>query len=246
MANRRPLPCSAEAAARWRAADARCLVQNSGPKPKQQHNPMELNGEQLIPASQQRTWDALNDPEVLKACIPGCETLERTDDGGFTATLALRIGPVSAKFKGRLALSDVQAPERYTIHFDGQGGMAGFGKGSAQVQLAPVDGGTRLQFAAKAQVGGKLAQVGSRLVDAAAGKITNDFFNAFNARVQADAEAAGEVVSVGSAVPSAVEDAGKADQPDQPHQPNSTTQPAWLWWAVAAVAAAIALVTLAA
>lgn len=204
---------------------------------------MELNGEQLIPASQQRTWDALNDPEVLKACIPGCETLERTDDGGFTATLALRIGPVSAKFKGRLALSDVQAPERYTIHFDGQGGMAGFGKGSAQVQLAPVDGGTRLQFAAKAQVGGKLAQVGSRLVDAAAGKITNDFFNAFNARVQADAEAAGEVVSVNSPAPLAPED---AEQSNQPHPPSSPAQPAWLWWAVAAVAAAIALVNLAA
>ena len=204
---------------------------------------MELNGEQLIPASQQRTWDALNDPEVLKACIPGCETLERTDDGGFTATLALRIGPVSAKFKGRLALSDVQAPERYTIHFDGQGGMAGFGKGSAQVQLAPVDGGTRLQFAAKAQVGGKLAQVGSRLVDAAAGKITNDFFNAFNARVQADAEAAGEVVSVNSPAPLAPED---AEQSNQHHPPSSPAQPAWLWWAVAAVAAAIALVTLAA
>lgn len=204
---------------------------------------MELNGEQLIPASQQRTWDALNDPEVLKACIPGCETLERTDDGGFTATLALRIGPVSAKFKGRLALSDVQAPERYTIHFDGQGGMAGFGKGSAQVQLAPVDGGTRLQFAAKAQVGGKLAQVGSRLVDAAAGKITNDFFNAFNARVQADAEAAGEVVSVGSAVPSAPD---ASETSDQPHPPSNPAQPAWIWWAVAAVAAAIALVTLAA
>lgn len=204
---------------------------------------MELNGEQLIPASQQRTWDALNDPEVLKACIPGCETLERTDDGGFTATLALRIGPVSAKFKGRLALSDVQAPERYTIHFDGQGGMAGFGKGSAQVQLAPVDGGTQLQFAAKAQVGGKLAQVGSRLVDAAAGKITNDFFNAFNARVQADAEAAGEVVSVGSAVPSAPD---ASETSDQPHPPSNPAQPAWIWWAVAAVAAAIALVTLAA
>lgn len=204
---------------------------------------MELNGEQLIPASQQRTWDALNDPEVLKACIPGCETLERTDDGGFTATLALRIGPVSAKFKGRLALSDVQAPERYTIHFDGQGGMAGFGKGSAQVQLAPVDGGTRLQFAAKAQVGGKLAQVGSRLVDAAAGKITNDFFNAFNARVQADAEAAGEVVSVNSPAPRAPEGAEKSNQP---HPPSSPAQPAWLWWAVAAVAAAIALVALAA
>ena len=204
---------------------------------------MELNGEQLIPASQQRTWDALNDPEVLKACIPGCETLERTDDGGFTATLALRIGPVSAKFKGRLALSDVQAPERYTIHFDGQGGMAGFGKGSAQVQLAPVDGGTRLQFAAKAQVGGKLAQVGSRLVDAAAGKITNDFFNAFNARVQADAQAAGEVVSMNSPAPLAPED---AEQSNQPPPSSSPAQPAWLWWAVAAVAATIALVTLAA
>jgi len=204
---------------------------------------MELTGDRLIPAPRERTWAALNDPEVLKACIPGCETLERTDDGGFTATLALRIGPVSAKFKGRLALSDVQAPERYTIHFDGQGGMAGFGKGSAQVQLAPVDGGTRLQFAAKAQVGGKLAQVGSRLVDAAAGKITNDFFNAFNARVQADAEAAGEVVSVGSAVPSAPD---ASETSDQPHPPSSPAQPAWLWWAVAAVAAAIALVTLAA
>ena len=204
---------------------------------------MELKGERAIPATRNRTWAALNDPEVLKACIPGCETLERTDDGGFTATLALRIGPVSAKFKGRLALSDVQAPERYTIHFDGQGGMAGFGKGSAQVQLAPVDGGTQLQFAAKAQVGGKLAQVGSRLVDAAAGKITNDFFNAFNARVQADAEAAGEVVSVGSAVPSAPD---ASETSDQPHPPSNPAQPAWIWWAVAAVAAAIALVTLAA
>lgn len=143
---------------------------------------MELIGEQLIPASQQRTWDSLNDPEVLKSCIPGCETLERTEEGGFAATLALRIGPVSARFKGKLMLSDVQAPDRYTMHFDGQGGMAGFGKGSAQVQLAAADGGTRLSYAAKAQVGGKLAQVGSRLVDAAAAKITNDFFAAFNAR----------------------------------------------------------------
>ncbi len=160
---------------------------------------MELNGEQLIPASQQRTWNSLNEPEVLKACIPGCETLERTEDGGFTATMSLRIGPVSAKFKGKLTLSDVQAPDRYTMHFDGQGGMAGFGKGSAQVQLAPADGGTKLSYAAKAQVGGKLAQVGSRLVDAAAGKITNDFFAAFNARVQADAAAAGEAVPMAGA-----------------------------------------------
>ena len=204
---------------------------------------MELNGEQLIPASQQRTWDSLNDPEVLKACIPGCETLERSEDGGYTATLALRIGPVSARFKGKLQLSDVQAPERYTIHFDGQGGMAGFGKGSAQVHLVPAEGGTQLNYAAKAQVGGKLAQVGSRLVDAAAGKITNDFFNAFNARVQADAQAAGEVVSVNAPATLAPED---AEKPNQPPRSTNPAQPAWLWWAVVAVAAAIALVTLSA
>jgi carbon monoxide dehydrogenase subunit G len=203
------------------------------------HN-MELNGEQLIPASQQRTWNSLNDPEVLKACIPGCETLEKTEDGGFTATLALRIGPVSAKFKGKLTLSDVQPPDRYTMHFDGQGGMAGFGKGSAQVQLTPAEGGTRLSYAAKAQVGGKLAQVGSRLVDAAAGKITNDFFAAFNARVQADAAAAGEPVPA----PPGAADSGSVVPPDPTTATGGAGLPTWVWIAggtALAVLAAIAL-----
>jgi carbon monoxide dehydrogenase subunit G len=196
---------------------------------------MELNGEQLIPASQQRTWNSLNDPEVLKACIPGCETLERTEDGGFTATLALRIGPVSAKFKGKLTLSDVAPPNSYTMHFDGQGGMAGFGKGSAQVQLTAADGGgTRLGYAAKAQVGGKLAQVGSRLVDAAAGKITNDFFAAFNARVQADAEAAGEALHAPSE-----NGTGAATSAASSAAPGSSGLPSWVWWAGAAVVALV-------
>lgn len=192
---------------------------------------MELKGEQLIPASQQRTWEALNDPEVLKGCIPGCETLERTEDGGFAATMSLRIGPVSAKFKGRLTLSDVQAPQSYTIHFDGQGGMAGFGKGSAQVKLEPAPGGTRLVYEAKAQVGGKLAQVGSRLVDAAAGKITNDFFQAFCARVGADAAAAGEVLPSADAAPAAEASAaaGAAVGADAPQ--GAPSLPAWVWWA---------------
>lgn len=197
---------------------------------------MELKGEQLIPASQQRTWDSLNDPEVLKACIAGCETLDRTEDGGFTATLALRVGPVSAKFKGRLTLSDVQAPSAYTIHFDGQGGMAGFGKGSAQVKLEPAEGGTRLVYEAKAQVGGKLAQVGSRLVDAAAGKITNDFFQAFCTRVGADAAAAGEVlagaISASSGTADAAAAGGAAAQ-------SSSGLPAWVWWAGAAALAVL-------
>jgi uncharacterized protein len=152
---------------------------------------MELRGERLIPASVDATWAALNDPEVLKACIAGCESLERVGDDGFAALVAVKVGPVSAKFKGKLTLSDVQPPNKYTIHFDGQGGVAGFGKGSADVALA-ADGAaqTRLAYVARAQVGGKLAQVGSRLIDAAASKIAEDFFKAFEARLQpAPAEA---------------------------------------------------------
>jgi hypothetical protein len=201
---------------------------------------MELKGEQLIPASQQRTWEALNDPEVLKGCIPGCETLERTEDGGFAATMSLRIGPVSAKFKGRLTLSDVQAPQSYTIHFDGHGGMAGFGKGSAQVKLEPATGGTRLVYEAKAQVGGKLAQVGSRLVDAAAGKITNDFFQAFCARVGADAAAAGEVLP--SADPAPAADAPAEVGAAAPQ--GAPSLPAWVWWAGGAALLALGFLAL--
>ena len=173
---------------------------------------MELHSERLIPASVNDTWAALNDPAVLKACITGCQSLERTADDAFTAQVAVKVGPVSARFKGNLKLTDVQPPDSYTIHFDGQGGIAGFGKGSADVKLAPEGTQTRLAYAARAQVGGKLAQIGSRLIDAAAGKIAEDFFKAFEAHLQAagdaqvkkeriDAEAAGaagERTSAGS------------------------------------------------
>lgn len=150
---------------------------------------MNLQGERLIPTGLDATWAALNDPEVLKACITGCESLERTADDAFAALLAVRVGPVSARFKGNLKLSNVVAPTSYTIHFDGQGGVAGFGKGSAHVTLAPEGAGqTRLNYSAQAQVGGKIAQVGSRLVDAAAGKMSGDFFDAFEARLRSEAE----------------------------------------------------------
>ena len=140
---------------------------------------MDLQGERLIPADAQRTWDALNDPDTLKACIPGCESVERTGDNSFESVVAVKIGPVSARFKGRLQMTNVQAPNAYTINFDGQGGAAGFGKGSADVSLAPEGEQTRLSFSAKAQVGGKMAQIGSRLVDATAQKLTEQFFTAF-------------------------------------------------------------------
>ncbi|HLE66658.1 MAG TPA: carbon monoxide dehydrogenase subunit G [Burkholderiales bacterium] len=144
---------------------------------------MEMTGEQLVPASLEDTWAALNDPEVLKACVPGCESIDRVSDAEYAVLMTARIGPVSAKFKGKLTLSDLNPPESYSIAFEGQGGAAGFGKGGAQVRLSPDGHGTRLSYQVKANVGGKLAQIGSRLVDAAARKLANDFFTAFNEKV---------------------------------------------------------------
>ncbi|HMA87777.1 MAG TPA: carbon monoxide dehydrogenase subunit G [Burkholderiales bacterium] len=146
---------------------------------------MEMTGEQLIPASQQDTWNALNDPEILKACVPGCESIDAIGENEYQVLMVARVGPVSAKFKGKLSLSDLNPPNSYSIAFEGQGGAAGFGKGGAQVSLAQEAEGTRLSYAVKASVGGKLAQIGSRLVDAAARKISEDFFKAFTEKVAA-------------------------------------------------------------
>ncbi len=147
---------------------------------------MEMTGEQMIPASQQAVWDALNDPGVLKACVPGCESIERVGENEYQVLMVARVGPVAARFKGRLALSDIQPPESYAITFEGQGGAAGFAKGGAKVRLvAENPGTTRLAYEAKASVGGKLAQIGSRLVDAAARKVADDFFRNFNEKISA-------------------------------------------------------------
>ena len=144
---------------------------------------MEMTGTQLLPVPQQVAWEALNDPEVLKASIMGCDLLDRVSETEFAAGVTAAIGPVKAKFKAKLTLSDVDAPNAYTIKFDGQGGAAGFGKGEATVKLSPEGAGTRLDYTAKANVGGKLAQIGSRLVDAAAKKMSDDFFTKFNAEL---------------------------------------------------------------
>lgn len=141
---------------------------------------MEMKGEQLVPASQQDTWQALNDPQVLKACVPGCESIDAAGPNEYQVLMVARVGPVSAKFKGKLTLSDVKPPDSYSIAFEGQGGAAGFAKGGAHVRLAPEKEQTRLSYDVKANVGGKLAQIGSRLVDAAAKKVADDFFRNFN------------------------------------------------------------------
>ena len=152
-----------------------------------------MTGEQLIPASQQDTWRALQDPDVIKECVPGCDSITRVNDNEYQVQMTARVGPVSAKFRGRLSMFDIKAPQSYSLLFEGQGGPAGFAKGAAQVKLAPSgDHQTRLSYDVKANVGGKLAQIGSRLVDAAAKKVADDFFRNFNQRFAAHPEAARE------------------------------------------------------
>lgn len=141
---------------------------------------MELAARQPLPVTQQQAWEALNDIDLLQRSIPGCESLTATGEDSFDVLMAASIGPVKAKFKGKLQLLDQNPPESYTMKFDGQGGAAGFGKGSAKVSLLPADDGTTLlDYAVNAQVGGKIAQVGSRLVDMAAQKIAGEFFQNF-------------------------------------------------------------------
>jgi uncharacterized protein len=140
---------------------------------------MEMKGSRVVPTDVDRTWRALNDPEVLRACIPGCESIDRVSDTEYRLAMTARVGPVSAKFTGRLLLADIVAPRSYTLKFEGQGGAAGFANGTAKVELSPVDGNTRIDYAVSAQVGGKLAQIGSRLIDGAAAKVADDFFARF-------------------------------------------------------------------
>lgn len=149
---------------------------------------MDLSNTRVIPALPTAVWEALNDPAVLKDCLPGCESFEPDGDGAYKVALAARVGPVSARFSGRMAMSDVDAPNAYTLRFEGQGGAAGFAKGEARVSLAASGTDeTALTYVAKAQVGGKLAQIGSRLIDGAAAKMADDFFARFAERLGAGA-----------------------------------------------------------
>jgi len=145
---------------------------------------MEMTNTRIGPAPPAKVWAALNDPEALKASIPGCESLERVGDDEWRAVMAAKVGPVSARFSGTMRMQDMTPPSGYTLKFEGQGGAAGFANGEAKVSLLPADGDqTALTYAVKAQVGGKLAQIGSRLIDGAAAKIADDFFARFSERL---------------------------------------------------------------
>jgi carbon monoxide dehydrogenase subunit G len=146
---------------------------------------MTMNGEYQLAAPPQTVWEKLNDPETLKACIPGCEQLDKTSESEFQAVATTKIGPVKAKFKGKVTLSDLDPPNGYKISGQGDGGVAGFAKGGATVKLAPKDGGTLLSYTVEAQIGGKLAQLGQRLINGAAKKVADDFFENFAAAVNA-------------------------------------------------------------
>jgi carbon monoxide dehydrogenase subunit G len=169
---------------------------------------MDMQGSRHLAVTQQQAWEALNDPQVLKACIPGCDKVEATGENQYAIGMAVKVGPVAARFAGKILLSDVQPPSSYTLNFEGQGGAAGFGKGNAKVNLAPAaEGrGCDLNYTAHAQVGGKIAQVGQRLVDGVARSMAEDFFKRFDAEMQRlhpEAYAAEAAAAPPAAVPEA-------------------------------------------
>ncbi|RPH40493.1 MAG: carbon monoxide dehydrogenase [Burkholderiales bacterium] len=206
---------------------------------------MELEATRALPADRDTVWTALNDPEVLRRCIPGCESLVRGDDGSLSAKLTTKIGPVSARFAGTVSLHDLVPPESYRLAFQGQGGVAGFAKGEAWVRLDVAEGGgTTMHYRSKAAVGGKLAQVGARLIDASARKLSDEFFERFAAEVapapQAVAEAApveaapmpvspvapvAPVETHGNVLPEAPAAAPSAHASDAASEPSPDTEP---------------------
>lgn len=151
---------------------------------------MELTETHTLPVPQERAWEALNDTSILKVCIPGCDSIDADGENAYNVAMTAAVGPVKARFKGRMELTNIDAPHTYTIVFEGQGGAAGFSKGTATVNLEPGDEAdtTKLTYSANAQVGGKLAQIGSRLVDGAARKIAGEFFKRFGAQLQGGQE----------------------------------------------------------
>jgi carbon monoxide dehydrogenase subunit G len=165
---------------------------------------MDMSGERRIPAARQRVWDALNDPEMLRAAIPGCESVTRTADDAFEAKLALRIGPMAAKFGAKVKLENIDAPSSYTITGEGNGGAMGFAKGGADValeELAPEE--TMLRYTVKAQVGGKMAQLGARLIDSTAKQMSDQFFDRFAASLTPPAPAEEAAAVAATAAPAA-------------------------------------------
>jgi carbon monoxide dehydrogenase subunit G len=176
---------------------------------------MELTGQQLINASREKVYAALNDPEVLKQCIPGCEELNKTSDTQMDATVSIKVGPVKARFKGEVELTNLNPPESYTIVGEGKGGAAGFAKGGADVKLTEQGDQTMLDYAVKADIGGKLAQLGGRLIDGTAKKLSGEFFEKFG-EIVGEGEPAEIEGAAGVQAPAAAAEAAVAAEASKP------------------------------
>lgn len=198
---------------------------------------MNYQGSQLLPFPAANVWQALLDPEVLRACIAGCEQFERVGEFDYKSTVKISIGPVSARFASTMALADVVAPLSCTLQFAGQGGVAGFGKGAAKVVLMPQDGGasTQLDWSADAHVGGRLAQIGSRLIEATVRKMSEDFFQRFAAQLAAQAP----TVDIASAVADSADTAYPADAAAVSPAPAKPPVKAWARAVTVALAAGV-------
>ncbi len=192
---------------------------------------MDMTGEYRIPAPRQRVWEALNDPAILKAAIPGCEELNKVGDNELEARVKAKVGPVSATFTGKVTLNDLNPPESYRIAGEGKGGAAGYAKGGAEVNLAEDGAGTILRYSAKADVGGKLAQIGSRLIQGTAKKMADDFFGKFSTivadRYAAEAPAPPPVAPMAPAAAAAPAPAAAAPVAVQPPPPPPPRQVAF-------------------
>ncbi len=197
---------------------------------------MQMQGSRQLSATAQQAWDALNDPEILKECIPGCQKFELESENVYLTAAAIKIGPVSAKFTGKVELSDIQPPKSYSLKFEAQGGVAGHGKGVSHVELEENDAGVELRYTVESQIGGKLAQLGQRLIDGAAKSMADDFFKRFEKALN---EKTGFTAAPGAAGEEA--NAASSDAPTTEAIPQSSNAgvPRWLWIAVAAAVAVV-------
>jgi len=184
---------------------------------------MDMQGNRQLSATQDQAWAALNNPDILKACIPGCEKFELTEENCYNVGVALRIGPVAAKFSGTVKLMDIQPPHAYALQFEAQGGVAGFGKGESKVSLTPNPEGCELNYTVHSKVGGKIAQLGQRLIDGAAKSLAEDFFKRFEEELKKSNAAQAPIdISAYQSMPSTA---------------NPTSR--WLWLAAAVLAGAL-------
>lgn len=189
---------------------------------------MQMQGSRQLSATAQQAWEALNDPAILRQCIPGCQTFELESPNVYATVAAIKIGPVSAKFSGKVELSDINPPRGYTLKFEAQGGVAGHGKGTSHVELVENAQGVELKYTVESQIGGKLAQLGQRLIDGAAKSMADDFFKRFDKALAEKTQASPATQAPVSTMPAS-------------QDPTSRGVPRWWWIAIAAAVAAVAI-----